>query len=186
MNVLLIDNYDSFTYNLVQLLEEEGADVTIMKNDAVDLAEAALFRKILLSPGPRLPQEAEGMMALIDGLHQTASILGVCLGHQALVCYFGGRLKQSEKIRHGHQNTARISGQHQLFRNLPDKMLIGHYHSWIAAEPIPEELIVTMRDENNHVMAIKHSRYNLHGVQFHPESVMTPDGRQMISNWLWD
>jgi anthranilate synthase component 2 len=184
VKVLLIDNYDSFTYNLLQLLEEQGAWVTIRKNDAIDFEEAAHYSKIVLSPGPGLPAESGMMMRLIDLFHKKASILGVCLGHQALVQYFGGVLRQTATIRHGYQNSARVTATHHLFSGLPESIYIGHYHSWIATDPVPEALLVTMRDDDDHVMAIKHQSYDLHGVQFHPESVMTPGGAAIIKNWL--
>ncbi len=184
MQVLLIDNYDSFTFNLVQILEECGAEVSLMKNDAVDFDKASQFRKIVLSPGPGLPEDAGSMTEVIHRFHKTASFLGVCLGHQAIIEYFGGRLKQLKTIRHGHQNTGIIQENHMLFDGLDSRVSIGHYHSWVAAEKIPEDILVTMMDDEGHVMAVRHKHFNLHGVQFHPESVMTPSGKTMIKNWL--
>jgi len=184
VQVLLIDNYDSFTYNLVQILEECGAEVTIMKNDLVDFNKASAFRKIILSPGPGLPAEAGRMREVIHRFHKKASILGVCLGHQAIIEYFGGQLKQLDTIRHGHQNTGIIQKNHILFNGLDKHIAIGHYHSWVATEKIPDDIVVTMIDDENHVMAVRHQTFDLHGVQFHPESVMTPKGRTMIKNWL--
>lgn len=184
VQVLLIDNYDSFTYNLVQILEECGADVLLMKNDNVNFDKASLFNKIVLSPGPGLPAEAGCMMKVIHLFHKKASFLGVCLGHQAIIEYFGGQLKQVNTIRHGHQNTGIIQKNHILFNGLDKHIAIGHYHSWVATEKIPDDIVVTMTDDEGHVMAVRHKAYDLHGVQFHPESVMTPTGKMMIENWL--
>ncbi len=184
MQVLLIDNYDSFTYNLVQVLEECGAVVSLMKNDDIDFDEASWFRKILLSPGPGLPGDAGMMMEVIHRFHKSTSFLGVCLGHQAIIEYFGGQLRQLNTIRHGHQNTGIIQENHSLFEGLQSRVSIGHYHSWVAAEKIPEDFVVTMTDDEGHVMAVRQKSFDLHGVQFHPESVMTPTGKTMIKNWL--
>lgn len=184
MQVLLIDNHDSFTYNLVQILEECGAAVSLMKNDKIHFDKASRFRKILLSPGPGLPEDAGMMMEVINRFHKKASFLGVCLGHQAIIEYFGGQLMQLDTIRHGHQNTGIIQQNHSIFDGLEHRISIGHYHSWVAAEKIPEDIVVTMRDDEGQVMAVRHNRFDLHGVQFHPESVMTPTGKTMIKNWL--
>lgn len=184
MQVLLIDNYDSFTYNLFQLLEECGAHVTVMKNDKINWAHASSYHKVVLSPGPGIPSEAGLLMPFIDAFHQTTSMLGICLGHQAIAQYFGGKLNQLDKIRHGHQNLAKISDSHHLFEGLSGPIQIGHYHSWIIETPLPECLVATLYDEEGHLMAIKHVKYSLHGLQFHPESVMTPQGKIMIKNWL--
>ncbi|MGM0565233.1 MAG: anthranilate synthase component II [Bacteroidota bacterium] len=184
MKVLLIDNYDSFTYNLVQLLHEAGAEVSIAKSDSFKLNIAEHYSHILLSPGPGLPKDAPLMFELLKRYHKKRSFLGVCLGHQAINEFFGGKLYQTTTILHGHQNWGLISQQNPLFSGLPGKIEIGHYHSWVAAEPLPESLKVTMRDDNNHIMAVQHKSLPLYGVQFHPESVMTPDGKTIIKNWL--
>jgi len=184
VKVLLIDNYDSFTYNLVQLLSEAGAEVSIAKSDSFDPGIAEDYSHILLSPGPGLPEDAPRMFDLLKQYYKKRSFLGVCLGHQAIIEFFGGKLYHTTRILHGHQNWGAINLHQPLFSGLPDKIEIGHYHSWVAAEPIPHPLEITMRDENNHVMAIQLKCLPVFGVQFHPESIMTPDGKTIIKNWL--
>ncbi len=184
MKVLLIDNYDSFTYNLFQLLQEAGAKASVVKSDAFNYDIAENYSHILLSPGPGLPQDAPQMFELLRRYHKKRAFLGVCLGHQAIIEFFGGTLYHTSTILHGHQNTGAIYHQNPLFSGLPAKIEIGHYHSWVAAEPLPRDIEVTMRDDNFHVMAIQHKDLPLFGVQFHPESVMTPDGNKIIENWL--
>lgn len=184
MKVLLIDNYDSFTYNLVQLLQEAGAEVSVAKSDSFNHSIAEHYSHILLSPGPGLPKDAPQMFELLRRYHKKRSFLGVCLGHQAIIEFFGGKLYHTTTILHGHQNTGSIYHHKPLFSGLPNKIEIGHYHSWVAAEPLPHPLEVTMHDDNNHIMAIQHKSLPLFGVQFHPESVMTPSGNMIIENWL--
>lgn len=184
MEVLLIDNYDSFTYNLVQMLRQQGAEVVVMKNDQVDWSQLDSFGRIVLSPGPGLPCEAGDLMKVLEKSYRMASILGVCLGHQAIAEFFGGSLFRLNQVLHGHQSEGIIIHPHRLFEGITHKTLIGHYHSWLVSDMLPDNLVVTMRDAENHIMAMKHHSLDIHGVQFHPESVMTPQGSQMIRNWL--
>ncbi|MFW5974955.1 MAG: anthranilate synthase component II [Bacteroidota bacterium] len=183
MKVLLIDNYDSFTYNLVQLLQEAGAMVSVVKSDAFNYNIVEKYSHILLSPGPGLPQDFPQMFDVLERYYKTRSFLGVCLGHQAIIEFFGGKLHHTSKVLHGHQNEGFIQHHNPLFSGLPDKIKIGHYHSWVAEEPLPHQIEITMRD-NHHIMAVQHKYLPLFGVQFHPESVMTPNGNIIIKNWL--
>jgi anthranilate synthase component 2 len=183
MDVLLIDNYDSFTYNLVQLLEEAGAVVAVMKNDAINREVYRKARRVVLSPGPGLPEEAGLLMACIGEGYQFQSILGICLGHQALGMFFGARLGQLPVVEHGVETKGNICGQHDIFDGLPPSVAVGHYHSWVLTH-LPESLEITMTDPAGNVMAFKHRHYNISGLQFHPESIMTPCGSVMVNNWL--
>ncbi len=185
LRVLLVDNYDSFTYNLVQLLDEAGAAVTVVKNDALNFDKIRNFDKILLSPGPGLPVEAGQLLALIQEFSEEKPILGVCLGHQAIAEVFGGRLVNLETVYHGIRQEIEL-GEDALFRNVPKKTTVGLYHSWAVAEPLPTDLEVTARSPDGVVMALRHRRFDVCGVQFHPESYMTPEGARMIENWLSD
>ncbi|MCF8230983.1 MAG: aminodeoxychorismate/anthranilate synthase component II [Bacteroidales bacterium] len=183
--VLLIDNYDSFTYNLVELLKQAGCEVTVMKNDRVEEEKLRSFDKIILSPGPGLPSDAAQMVSIIKKYYREKCFLGVCLGHQGIAEAFGAKLKRMAAVMHGEKTTARVVEKDTLFGELPRSFEIGHYHSWtVSDENLPDELLVTMRDENDEIMALKHRRYHLWGVQFHPESIMTPTGKQIIRNFL--
>lgn len=186
MKILVIDNYDSFVYNLVQLLREEkpDAEVVVVKNDQLQVAEAAPFDKILLSPGPGLPAEAGQMPALLDAWAPTKSILGICLGHQAIGQQFGGQLVQLAAPLHGQASGLLRCCDDYLFNKLPPRFTVGHYHSWVVAQPLPSALELLAVDDLGHVMAVRHRQYDLRGLQFHPESVLTPQGATIIHNWL--
>ncbi len=187
MNLLVLDNYDSFTYNLVQYLEEllEG-EVTVRRNDAIGPEEAARFDAIVLSPGPGLPAEAGIMPELIRALAGRRPILGVCLGHQAIAEAFGGSLINLKEVYHGKETDIHICvADEPLFEGLPDPFRAGRYHSWVVdGATLPEVLEVTATDAAGRIMALRHRTLPLHGVQFHPESIMTPHGKQMLANWL--
>lgn len=188
MNILLIDNYDSFTYNLSQYLEEEGGDdveVTVWRNDQFDIDDVERFDKIVLSPGPGVPDEAGLLKAVIRRYAPTKPILGVCLGEQAIGEVFGGKIHNLNTVFHGIQSSVRIVAPDYIFDNLSDSIMVGRYHSWVVGkEDFPAELEVTAVSEEGQVMALKHRDYDVHGIQFHPESILTPKGRTIIRNFI--
>lgn len=188
MNILLIDNYDSFTYNLSQYLEEEGGDdveVTVWRNDQFDIDDVERFDKIVLSPGPGVPDEAGFLKAVIRRYAPTKPILGVCLGEQAIGEVFGGKIHNLNTVFHGIQSSVRIVAPDYIFDNLSDSIKVGRYHSWVVGkEDFPAELEVTVVSEEGQIMALKHRRYDVHGIQFHPESILTPKGRTIIRNFI--
>lgn len=186
--VLVIDNYDSFTYNLVYLLRELGEKPRVVRNDKFLLEEVNDFDKVLLSPGPGIPAEAGLMPELLKEYASSKSILGVCLGHQAIGEAFGASLYNLPEVVHGLATPCQISDPLDLlFRGVPEQFSVGRYHSWVVKpESIkPEsELKVTATDGNGQIMALRHSRFDVAGLQFHPESILTEQGKQMIENWL--
>ena len=199
MRVLVFDNYDSFTYNLVHLVQQITHEkVEVYRNDQIPLEKVKGYDKIILSPGPGIPSEAGELLPLINEYAASKSILGVCLGHQAIGEAFGGKLVNLDKVYHGVATEIQVRsfelgaclpdrqvGSQNLFNGLPEKIMVGRYHSWIISEEgFPEELEITAKDENGYVMALRHKLYDVQGVQFHPESVLTPDGRTIIENWL--
>lgn len=184
MKILVIDNYDSFTYNLVHYLEDLGADVTVFRNDEFDLDEIEPFQNILLSPGPGIPDEAGLLKPLIAKYAPSKKILGICLGQQAIAEVFGGSLVNLEKVYHGISTQITILGDDELFNGLPHKIDVGRYHSWSVDRNLPEVLEVTSVDENGEIMSLKHQTYNVRAVQFHPESILTPAGKQILENWI--
>lgn len=186
MRILVFDNYDSFTYNLVHLVEKiTGKRVDVFRNDEIAMEKVAGYDKIILSPGPGIPSEAGMLLALIGEYAPTKSILGVCLGHQAIGESFGGNLVNLSTVYHGVANDLIVNRATPLFNNLPVRFPVGRYHSWIVSdENFPEELEVTARDENGYIMALQHKKFDVQGVQFHPESVLTPAGEEIMRNWL--
>jgi anthranilate synthase component II len=193
MRILVFDNYDSFTYNLVHLVEKIiPLKVDVYRNDQITLEKVKDYDKIILSPGPGIPEEAGLLLPLIKEYAASKCILGVCLGHQAIGEAFGGKLINLSTVYHGVATEIGIGRQESgarsaLFEGLPDKIEVGRYHSWIVSdENFPEELEVTARDENNYIMALQHKKYDVQGVQFHPESILTPDGETILRNWLKD
>lgn len=186
MKILVFDNYDSFTYNLVHLVEKIlPVKVDVFRNDQIPLEKIREYDKIILSPGPGVPTEAGLLLPLIREYAATKSILGVCLGHQAIGEAFGGKLINLSKVYHGVSTTCRIRNKSEIFRGLPDEIEIGRYHSWIVSgENFPDELEITAEDENGYIMAMRHKQYDIQGVQFHPESVLTPKGESILTNWL--
>jgi anthranilate synthase component 2 len=187
MRLLVLDNYDSFTYNLVHLLEELNCnDITVCRNDKITVAEAAHFDKILLSPGPGIPEEAGILKPLIQELSTSKSIFGVCLGHQAIAEVFGGTLINLSEVYHGVPSKLEvIQPESTLFKHLPRTFSVGRYHSWaVSKEHFPKELQITAIDKEGEVMALQHKTLSVYGVQFHPESVLTEYGRQLVQNWL--
>ena len=185
MKIVVIDNYDSFTYNLVHYLEDLNADVTVYRNDEFELEELEKFDKILLSPGPGIPDEAGLLKDVIKKFAPTKSIFGVCLGLQAIGEVFGGTLTNLEKVYHGVATKVTQTEDDFIFNDLPKETEVGRYHSWVVSnENLPEDLIVTSLDENGQIMSMKHQTYDVRGVQYHPESVLTPNGKKILENWL--
>lgn len=184
--IVVIDNYDSFVYNLVHYLEEFNCEVMVKRNDQIELDELEKFEKILLSPGPGIPTEAGKMMEIIEKFYATKSILGVCLGQQAIGEVFGGKLENLDQVYHGVSTYAIVKvNDEPLFQNVPTHFEIGRYHSWVVShEDFPEELEITSVDENGQIMSLRHRDFDVRGVQFHPESILTPNGKKMIENWV--
>ncbi len=174
--IVIIDNYDSFTYNLAHLVRELGAEVTVLRNDRFQLSELEGFDKIILSPGPGIPSEAGLLLDVIRTYAGRKPMLGVCLGHQAIGEVFGAKLENLSEVYHGVQSECTYEGR---------RMLIGRYHSWVVSnEDFPDCLEVTARTDDGQIMALRHRRFDIRGVQFHPESVLTPEGKALISEWL--
>jgi len=190
MQILMIDNYDSFTYNLVQILESfSGVSVTVKRNDKLTLNEVSAFEKIVLSPGPGIPSEAGIMMEIVRNFAETKSILGVCLGHQCIGEVFGSPLLNILTPIHGKATALEvIDPEELLFKGLPKRFSVGRYHSWVVQRTVTPntELKITAVDDSGEIMALRHSRLNVRGVQFHPESILTEHGRNMIENWVAD
>jgi anthranilate synthase component 2 len=183
--ILVIDNYDSFTYNLVHYLEDLNCEVTVYRNDEFELDEISLFDKILLSPGPGIPDEAGLLKAVIEKYGPTKSIFGVCLGQQAIGEVYGGTLSNLDKVYHGVATTVKtVVSDEILFKGLESEFEVGRYHSWVVDATLPEVLEATSFDENGQVMSLRHKTYDVRGVQFHPESVLTPTGKKMLENWV--
>jgi len=184
--ILVFDNYDSFTYNLVHLVEKLlHQRVEVHRNDRIPLEKVKEYDKIILSPGPGIPEEAGLLLPLIKEYAASKPILGVCLGHQAIGEAFGGKLTNLSTVYHGVATPVRVLQPGGLFEGLPGELEVGRYHSWVVSEEgFPQELEVTARDENNYIMALRHRSLDVQGVQFHPESVLTPKGEQILKNWL--
>jgi anthranilate synthase component 2 len=189
MKILILDNYDSFTYNLVHLVDKLTSEpVEVYRNDKIPIDEISAYDKIILSPGPGLPKDAGIMPEVIQTYAKEKPILGVCLGHQAIGEAFGGKLINLKEVYHGVATPIQIierAENKDIFQNLPNEILAGRYHSWIIAdEDFPDDLIVTSRDLNGQIMSIRHKTYPCFGVQFHPESVLTPEGETILKNWI--
>ena len=203
MKTVIIDNYDSFTYNLAHLVKELGAEVDVLRNDKFELEELEKYDKIILSPGPGIPEEAGLLLEVIRTYAGRKPILGVCLGEQAIGQAFGGKLTNLSEVFHGIQtnivirdeglviSSSSLNTHHSslitdyIFSGLPTESPVGRYHSWVVdTEGFPEELVITAISSEGQIMALKHREYDVHGIQFHPESVLTPDGKQIVGNWL--
>jgi len=184
--IVVIDNYDSFTYNLVHYLEDLNCAVTVYRNDEFDIEEIKTFDKILLSPGPGIPDEAGLLKEVIKTYAATKSILGVCLGQQAIGEVFGASLINLDKVYHGVATTITILTEEEpLFENLEKQIEVGRYHSWVVSTvAFPEVLEITSVDENGQIMSLRHKTFDVRGVQFHPESVLTPNGKKILENWV--
>ena len=186
MKIVIIDNYDSFTYNLSHLVKELGAEVTVLRNDQFELADLEPYSKIILSPGPGIPSEAGLLCDVIRTYAGRKRILGVCLGHQAIGEVFGARLENLSDVFHGVATPCHIIADDPIFSGLERDITIGRYHSWVVSrEGLPDCLEVTAVSDEGQIMALHHRELNVRGIQFHPESVLTPDGRKMIQNWLF-
>ena len=185
--ILLIDNYDSFSYNLYQLIGEINPDIKVIRNDEMTVEEIAELAPshIILSPGPGRPEDAGIIIEAAKTLGKTIPLLGVCLGHQAICAAFGATVTYAKQLMHGKQSVAKLDTKSTLFRGCPQEVPVARYHSLAAdAATIPEELIVTAQTEDGEVMAVEHREYPIYGVQFHPESILTPDGSRMLRNFL--
>lgn len=185
MKIVIIDNYDSFTYNLSHLIKELGAEVTVFRNDRFELSDLEPFDKIVLSPGPGIPSEAGLLLDVIHAYAGKKPILGVCLGHQAIGEAFGGKLENLSEVFHGVATPCNIVTDDPIFSGLERTITIGRYHSWVVShEKYPDCLEVTAVSDDGQIMALRHKTMNIHGIQFHPESVLTPDGKTMIKNFI--
>ncbi|MCW3804383.1 anthranilate synthase component II [Plebeiibacterium marinum] len=187
--ILVFDNYDSFTYNLVHYIEEiVGYKVDVFRNDQIPLEEIDKYDKILLSPGPGIPKDAGVLIPLIQKYGATKSIMGVCLGHQAIVEAFGGSISNLSKVYHGVATPIEITTDSEiLFKDVPKTVNVGRYHSWVVnEEDLPDCFVITSRDEEGKIMGVHHKDFDVRGVQFHPESILTEHGKKMMENWLQD
>lgn len=186
MKILVLDNYDSFTYNLVYILRELGYGdrMDIYRNDKIAVEDVEAYDKILLSPGPGVPADAGIMPKLLDKYAVTKDILGICLGHQAIGEAFGGSLNNLTEVVHGVASEVKIK-EDALFKGLPETFKIGRYHSWVIDEStLPEELVVTAKTPDGQIMAVRHREYQVRGLQFHPESILTEHGKRIMENWI--
>ncbi len=186
MKILVLDNYDSFTYNLVHIIRELGYELDIFRNDKIGIEEVKKYDKILLSPGPGIPDEAGNMKKIIKVYGPSKSILGVCLGHQGIAEVYGAVLYNIPQVLHGvTSNAIVIDPGEKIYNGLPESFEVTHYHSWaVVPESVPAELKVTAVNKDGLVMSLTHQNYDVRGVQFHPESVMTKHGKQIIENWI--
>ena len=185
MNIVIIDNYDSFTYNLSHQLKSLGAQVDVVRNDAFQMSRLEPYDKIVLSPGPGIPEEAGLLNDVIRRYAGRKPILGVCLGHQAIAEVFGGRLENLRTVYHGVQTPTHIINHDYLFEHLPETFEAGRYHSWVVTRSgLPDSLEVTAISDDGHIMALRHRTYDVRGIQFHPESILTPEGARILQNWL--
>jgi anthranilate synthase component 2 len=185
-NILIIDNYDSFTYNLVHLVNEIGLQCDVWRNDKFNIDDVDAFSHVILSPGPGIPSEAGLLLDVIEKYAPTKSMLGVCLGQQAIAEVFGGKLYNLSQPMHGISTPIKVTDAEEiLFNGLPESFKVGRYHSWVVEKELPETLTITAIDEQDgSVMALRHKEYDVRGVQFHPESVLTEYGKEMMQNWL--
>ena len=186
MKIVIIDNYDSFTYNLSHLVKELGAEVDVLRNDQFELPQLEQYSKIILSPGPGIPSEAGLLLDVIRTYAGRKPILGVCLGHQAIGEVFGGKLENLSDVFHGVATEGTQFGNDAIFSGLPNRITMGRYHSWVVSKDgFPDCLEITAESDEGQIMALRHRELNIRGIQFHPESVLTPDGKKMLQNWLF-
>ena len=186
MRIVIIDNYDSFTYNLSHLIKSLGAEVDVVRNDQFQMADLEGYSKIVLSPGPGIPSEAGLLLDVIRTYAGKKPILGVCLGHQAIGEVFGGQLENLSEVFHGVATPCHIVADDPIFSGIDRDITVGRYHSWVVSnENLPDCLEVTAVSDEGQIMALRHRDLNIRGIQFHPESVLTPDGRKMLQNWMF-
>lgn len=185
MKIVIIDNYDSFTYNLSHIIKELGVEVTVLRNDSFQLNEIEVFDKIVLSPGPGVPSEAGKLLDVIKKYAGQKPILGICLGEQAIAEAFGGSLINLKEVFHGVKSDIKLLGNDYIFDNMPRVIEAGRYHSWIVdKETLPSEIEITAQSDEGYIMGIRHRSYDIHGIQFHPESVLTPMGKEILKNFI--
>ncbi len=185
IKIAIIDNYDSFTYNLAHLVKELGAEVTVLRNDKFDIADLAQYDKLILSPGPGIPSEAGLLMDVIKTYAGKKPMLGVCLGHQAIGEAFGASLTNLSEVFHGVATEGAQLGNDPIFAGLPQRITMGRYHSWVVSrDGLPDCLEITALSDEGQIMGLRHKNFDIHGIQFHPESVLTPDGRTIVGNFL--
>ena len=185
MKIVIIDNYDSFTYNLSHLVKKLGAEVDVLRNDQFDLADLEGYDKIILSPGPGIPSEAGLLLDVIRTYAGRKPMLGVCLGHQAIGEVFGGRLENLSDVFHGVATPCHLVADDPIFNGIEREFTVGRYHSWVvAADGLPDCFEVTATSPEGQIMALRHREHEIHGIQFHPESVLTPEGKTMIKNFI--
>jgi len=187
MRTVIIDNYDSFTYNLAHLVKELGAKVDVVRNDQFKLADLKRYDKFILSPGPGIPEEAGLLLDVIRTYAGQKPMLGVCLGEQAIGQAFGATLTNLSEVFHGVQTPVNLlpHTEEYLFDGLPAEIAVGRYHSWVVdKQDLPETLVITAESKEGQIMALRHRHFDIHGIQFHPESVLTPDGAILMKNWL--
>ncbi|MEK9609826.1 MAG: aminodeoxychorismate/anthranilate synthase component II [Flavobacteriaceae bacterium] len=182
--IFVIDNYDSFTYNLVHYLEELGAEVTVKRNDQFELSEPEAYEYLLLSPGPGIPDEAGLLKGAIEKYAPSKKILGVCLGQQAIGEVFGASLTNLDTVFHGVATLVEVAEEDLLFNGLPKSFEVGRYHSWVVQTPLPDALIATSFDDQQQLMSLRHKTLPIRAVQFHPESILTPNGKKILENWI--
>lgn len=183
--ILILDNYDSFTYNIVHLLHESGAEADVCRNDRISLEKVGEYDRIILSPGPGIPKEAGILPEVLRRYAPEKSILGICLGEQAIGECFGAKLENLSEVYHGICTPVRVVAEEKMFEGLGETFKVGRYHSWVVSrEVLPECLTVTAEDSEGRIMALAHKIYDVRGVQFHPESILTPQGKTMLENWL--
>lgn len=186
MKLLILDNYDSFTYNIVHAVREAGIEPTVVRNDQLALSEVDEYDKIIISPGPGIPSEAGILPDLLREYCGKKPILGVCLGHQAIGECFGAKLENLDEVFHGVRTEAFLTAPDYILAGMGDRFDVGRYHSWVVSEEdFPSELEITSRDDEGRIMSMRHRVYDVHGVQFHPESLLTPDGEKIIRNFLF-
>lgn len=185
MKLVVIDNYDSFTYNLVHLVKELGADVDVKRNDQFQLSELEPYDKIILSPGPGIPSEAGLLLDVIKTYAGRKPMLGVCLGHQAIGEVFGAKLENLSQVFHGVATSIKLLGNDPIFKGLPRRIVVGRYHSWVVSKDgFPDCLEITAESDDGEIMGLRHKDFDIRGIQFHPESVLTPEGKTIMRNWL--
>lgn len=185
MKLVVIDNYDSFTYNLVHLVKELGADVDVKRNDQFQLSELEPYDKIILSPGPGIPSEAGLLLDVIKTYAGRRPMLGVCLGHQAIGEVFGAKLENLSQVFHGVATPIKLLGNDPIFNGLPRRIVVGRYHSWVVSKDgFPDCLEITAESDDGEIMGLRHKDFDIRGIQFHPESVLTPEGKTIMRNWL--